>query len=322
MSNLFGGKTKTKSESEPWKEQQPYLKDAFSSAQNIYNSQKDTPYYQGDLYAGIDPLTASAVDRTGSYAGGAGAQAASGVAGVGSDLLGSSDAYRNAIGAYGAAASSDPTKANIRAAGAYASNPYLASQIDAASRDVTRNLGEVALPSIDREAVASGNINSSRAGVAEGIARRGAQDQIGDISASLRGNAYSQGLGLAESARTSNLSALGNTAGLYGGAVNTGLGAAAQGQDMSLTNLDAASRAGQIRQNDAQGRLNADFQRWQGQDTRASDLLARYYGIIGANNWGGTQTTTQSNNPGLIAGILGAGTAAAGIYSKLSGSPH
>ena len=78
----------------------------------------------------------------------------------------------------------------------YINNDVLNSQIDAASRDVTRNLQENQLVNINSQAAASGNMGSSRAGIADGIAMRGAQEQIGDISAQLRGNAYNTALGI------------------------------------------------------------------------------------------------------------------------------
>jgi hypothetical protein len=78
----------------------------------------------------------------------------------------------------------------------------MSGMIDAASRDVTRNLYENQIPGLNQAATDSGNMNSSRAGVAQGIMSRGAADQIGDIASNMRGQAYSQGLGLAENART------------------------------------------------------------------------------------------------------------------------
>jgi hypothetical protein len=101
--------------------------------------------------------------------------------GSGPNLLGAGQQGLDAYGQLYGMAGQDPTKANIAAAGQYADNPYLDGQIDAASRDVTRNLYENQLPGLNEAATDSGNMNSSRAGVAEGIMKRGAADQIGDI---------------------------------------------------------------------------------------------------------------------------------------------
>src|SRR3546814_1157695 len=90
------------------------------------------------------------------------------------------------------------TTANSKAAQQYADNPHVQGMIDANSRDVVRNLNEETLPGIDRQATATGGINSSRAGVAAGIAQRGAEDRIADISSTIRGDAYNRGLSLAQ----------------------------------------------------------------------------------------------------------------------------
>src|SRR3546814_17606188 len=95
--------------------------------------------------------------------------------------------------------------------------------IDANSRDVVRNLNEETLPGIDRQATATGGINSSRAGVAAAIARRGAEDRVADISASIRGEAKNRGLSLAQGDRAATLGALSTAQGPYGDSTGTGI---------------------------------------------------------------------------------------------------
>ncbi|MFX9181241.1 hypothetical protein ABTN76_21035, partial [Acinetobacter baumannii] len=73
-------------------------------------------------------------------------------------------------------------------------NPHLQAAIDAAAGDVSRTLREDILTGIDRGAASGGNLNSSRAGVAEGIASRGAAEKIADIAAQARLNAWNDGL--------------------------------------------------------------------------------------------------------------------------------
>jgi hypothetical protein len=305
MGDLFSpSQQKSTSTSTPWGPQGDALKGAFGDAKSIYDSQKGTPWYQGDLYAGMDGLTSQGINANAGFATGAGAGAANSMLGAGGNMLGlGGQAYQGLFNA----ANSDPTKANIAAAGQYADNPYMNGMIDAASRDVTRNLGENQLTGLNMAASGSGNMNSSRAGVAEGIMRRGAADQIGDISSQMRGSAYQSGLGMAENARTANMNALNAATGAFG----QGLGAMGQGVSTAYGNNDALIRGGQLNQQDQQGQLNADFQRWQGTDNRQNDLLSRYMGIIGSNNWGGTQTGTTPG-PSLFQNLLGAGTSIAG----------
>jgi len=293
--------TKTKSEQTPWAPQGAQLTHAFGAAQNIFDSKVGTPWYQGDLHAGLDPLTQQGIEGVGGYAAGAGAAAAGNVANSANPLLGAGALAMDGYGNLASMAGQDPTRQNITNAGLYADNPYLDGQIDAAARDVTRNLRENELPGIDRAATGTGNVNSSRAGVAEGIATRGAQDQIGDISAAMRGAAYDRGLLLSENARGTNMNATGAAASGMNSVYGQGLQGSGQGMDMAYRNLQAMVSAGQISQADAQGMMDSEFARWQGGDTRDSDLLARYYGIVGANNWGGTTNTTQKGpTPGLL----------------------
>jgi hypothetical protein len=82
-------------------------------------------------------------------------------------------------------------------AGAIANNPYLDGQIDAASRDVVRNLQENQLTGNAALAASTGNSGSSRRAVMDAVAQRGAADRVADISAGMRGQAYSQGISTA-----------------------------------------------------------------------------------------------------------------------------
>lgn len=314
MGSFFGGTKKSTTESNPWEPQGNALKDIFNKAGSIYNSQEGTPWYTGDLYEGMDPATVSAINSLVAQASNRGQQSADQITKAG-DALSDPSKLQGSLDQFSAAASADPTQSNIAAATAYANNPAINGMIDAASRDVTRNLYEGQIPGIDRAASAGGNINSSRAGVAQGIAMRGAQDMIGDISANIRGDAYNRGLALAEGARGTNLSAMGQSAGLYGDSLNTGLNALTSGNNLSLGNYGAAIDASKMFQQDRQGQLDADYMRWQGEDTRATDLLSRYYGIVGANNWGGTQTTTDKNSGNIFGKLVGAASTAASIFS-------
>jgi hypothetical protein len=47
---------------------------------------------------------------------------------------------------------------------------------------------------IDQNAAMTGNMNSTRAGVAAGIAQRGLADKAADVSSTMRGNAWQAGL--------------------------------------------------------------------------------------------------------------------------------
>lgn len=193
--------------------QQPYLDDIRGQAQQL-NAQGmpvegvagingmlggalGTAYGAGGMQAGVGANMmasgANATQGTGmalNYAGGAmGGNAQGGI----NTAMGAGQGMANMAGMMGAANNRGFNAAN---AGQYMNNSVLNGQIDAASRDVVRNLQENQLTGIASNAAGTGNSGSSRAGVMAGIAARGAGDRIGDISASMRGQAYNTGLGI------------------------------------------------------------------------------------------------------------------------------
>lgn len=313
MGSLLGGSQKTTTKSEPWKPQGDALKGIFDSAGSIYNRQRDTPFYQGNLYAGMDTMSADAINQMGRDLTGQGAENASAISGAGRAMLDRWSSSPNALDALMRASATDPTGSNIAAAMQYANNPATDGMIDAASRDVVRNLTEGDLPNINRAAAGSGNMNSSRAGVASAVAERGAADRVSDISAAIRGDQFNRGLSLAENARQANMSGLDRATQLGNQTFGLGIDGISSGNTFNLGNLEALINAGGLRQRDAQGQIDADFARWQGEDGRATDLLNRYYSIIGANNWGGTQTSRTKSNPGILGAALGIGSMIGGF---------
>ncbi|OWK31785.1 hypothetical protein [Sphingomonas mucosissima] len=322
---LFSGSTTTKTNEKfdtgPSSFQAPYLSEAFTSAKDIYNSSKSSPYYQGETYAGMSPAAKAALDKLKAYASGQGLDTAAALGNLGSQMSAYGAKAGSTLDQFAKMAGQDPTQANITAATAYANNPALQGMIDANARDVTRNLSEDILPGIDRAASATGNINSSRAGVASGIAQRGAADRIADISATLRGNAYDRGLSLAQGDRATNLSALGQAASSYGNLASFGVDALGRSTDAAYGAYGAIQGADAAEQGDRQGKLTADFTKWQGEDTRAMDLLGRYASVVAGNQWGQSGTssgTTKAKQSGSILGqLVGAANLAASIYTGL-----
>lgn len=319
MGNFFKPtSTTTKATSTPWGPQADQLKSAFGDAQGLYDQQKGTPFYSGDLYAGMNPLTDQGIQANNGYATGAGAQAAGNVLGSGQGMLGQGQNAASSYGQLQGMASQDPTHANITDAGAYANNPFLNSQIDAASRDVMRNLTENQIPGLNMGATGSGNMDSSRAGIAQGVLERGAAQQVGDISANMRGQAYENGLNQAENARQANMGMLGYAGMGQGGLYNEGLYGTELGNNLNYGNNNAQISDGQLYQQDKQGQDNANFQQWQGQQQFPWQQLDNYMGVVGSNNWGGTQTQSV---PGAspFQTLLGTAVSGLGAYMGAGG---
>lgn len=73
-------------------------------------------------------------------------------------------------------------------------NPYFQQAVQSAIRPVTQQFQEQVLPGIKQGAMGAGQMGGSRQGIAEGIAARGYQDTVGDITANMGNAAYAQGL--------------------------------------------------------------------------------------------------------------------------------
>ena len=326
LGGIFGGQGQTTSNtstSSPWDPQQPYLKAGMADAAFQYANQRGTPYYTGNTYAQMDPHTQSSLNGIYGYQG-QGALNSSNMTSSGQNLVNAGNSgVDQSIHNLNNFNPQDPTQQNIQNAGMYANNPYVDGMVNAASRDVTRNLSEVALPGIARNASGTGNMDSTRTSIAEGIAQRGAQDQIGDISANLRGQQYSNGLQLSEQARQANqgnyLDAISRAGQIGTGAAQTGYSGIGQGQGLYYNNMDAQTAAGQLSQQNQQGILNQGLQQWQNNQSRPWQLLGNYMGAItGAGTYPSTTgTNTQGGGiGGMISGALGGAATGLGLYQK------
>ncbi len=324
MGGLFGGSTKTttnnKIDTGPSQFQKPFLDTAFNAAQSEFNSKSGTPWYQGDLYAGMSDPAKADLSAMRDFASGTGLSTAKTLSGIGQNLAGYGEKAASTLDDYLAMANGDATAENIKAAGSYADNPYLDGQIDAVNRDVSRSLAEVTLPGIDRAASGTGNMNSSRAGVAAGVAQRGAEDRMADNAAALRGDAYNRGLSLAQGDRAAKMGAMGTAVGAYQGLAGMGINALNAGTEAGYGAFGVMNDANAIEQADRQGEAEADYKKWAGEDQREADLLQRYYQIIGGNQWGqyGTESGTSKSKQsgGILNSVMGGLSLAGGLGWK------
>ncbi len=90
------------------------------------------------------------------------------------------------------------------------SNPFLRASADSATRGIFQDLNQNVLPGIGSEAGATGNVGSSRQGIAQGLAAQGALQTSGDVRGDIFSRAYGQGLnaltqGLNLAPQTANL---------------------------------------------------------------------------------------------------------------------
>lgn len=195
---MLGGLFKRKPERyiDPWQEKGYNV--AFPGMQNVYNrmmpyfnNAMDQGAYSGQTYADLDPYQQTAYDN----AQGIGNQMNTGgqnIYDAGSTNLANTSGYgkgfkdlQNYL--------SDPN-AGFNMGNALANSSMTQGMIDAANRDVSRNLEEKTLTGIDRGAVAAGGTNNTRTGVERGVAIRGAVDRMADTGANIRGQMFDRGV--------------------------------------------------------------------------------------------------------------------------------
>lgn len=186
--------------------QEPYIQRLYAGAGNLLNN-----YGMPDRQvAGINPMLAQGLGQQYGFSQGTGndifrqqlAQSLQNTQGF--NNAGNTANMMSSGNVYGA-----PMNRGIdmQTAAQASSNPYLDGQIDAASRDVMRNLGENQLTGNAAMAAGTGNSGSSRRAVMDAIAMRGAGDRVADISSNMRGQAYNTGLGIAAQQGLANQSA-------------------------------------------------------------------------------------------------------------------
>jgi hypothetical protein len=237
--------------------------------------------FSGDRVADLTPEQIAGLDAVLEFAGGRGADIATGMSDAGMDLLGGVEGDMGlARGAYGdllSLAESAPIESgrvDLDYASSIAQNPYLDEMIDASLRDASRNFSENVLPGVALSSAASGNLGSSRRGAYEAIAQRGEMDRAADVAAGMRYDAYRTGLGLAENevgrnfqgamaGRQQELQALLQAAGGYQGLAAMGLtGAdlAAMGFNMEASLPGMVSGVGDVYQRQNQAEIGGQMQ--------------------------------------------------------------
>lgn len=289
----------TSSVTNPWSAQSPYLQQGFADAANAMQQSNGAPL-PTELTAGMTPQQLSIFQQMVGYGGSNQSPAqetALGGQAANSGLSGATGALAG-LGGFNAG-STNNIGSDINAGNAYAAGQNIPAQVQAAMRDATQQAHDVTIPGMEQGAAGSGNINSSRTGVSEGIVQRGLAQQAGDLSAQLQANAYNTGAGLNSSEQqannNANLSAMTGAGALGSSLFGGGLGAMGQGinDQGNLFNLAGTGAAGA----QAGNQLN---------DTNAQQMyqllsqapfqgLNQFWNIVGGQNYGSsTQGTLNS----------------------------
>lgn len=312
----MGGGNKSKTieynQTDPWAPQQTYLLDAFNQAKSAYNSSMSRDGYSGDFVAGYRPEDLKALDQIANWSNTTGQNAVNTQMGTGSDLFTTgAQGMKDVSGDLKDFQTKDWTQTHIDNAGRYADNPFMQAMIDAATSDAKRTFSEQTMRGIDQNAAATGNINSTRAGVAAGIAQRGLSDFVGNTSATMRGNAWDKGLEMSQADQSSILSALlgrGDLATAMTGAGQTAMDSAFA-NEAGLLGLNTS--VAEMQRANAQSGLDNEIAKSEYANNRQWDALNNYYGIVGDKLWGSTSTGVtnkkeQASPLSTAASILGA----------------
>lgn len=233
--------------------------------------------------------------------------------------------YNTSLSSAFGLAGTDATAQNAADAANYANSSGVQDAINAQIAQSNDLYGRTTTPSLNAQAVAGGNLNSSRAGSAQAISDAMQQKNNQATSSSMWNSAYQNGLSTAESARQANLSGLlsgangslsglssalagqtasnyqtnannqlqyaynnqlGNAGSALTSAANTGANMATTGSDLTNKANQNAYNVGSVYQNDAQSRADSALNNTTQQNAYQWNLLNNLYSIIGSNNWG------------------------------------
>lgn len=163
----------TEASLEAFRFSQPYIERSYDSAEDYLANAQNAGAYQGQTLASMNPYEVAGNNYIGNM-GMAGAGQAFGITNQGANFA------KNYADLYGM--SQQDRLADAQNYAINNSQPL----VNAAMRDDYRTLTEQTMPGINMAASASGNINSSRAGVADALAQRAFNDRKADMTASIQ----------------------------------------------------------------------------------------------------------------------------------------
>lgn len=163
----------TEASLEAFRFSKPYIQRSYDAAEGYLADSQEAGAYQGQTLAGPNQFQLAGNNYIGNM-GLLGAENAFGITNTGSEFAGN---YADLF-----AQSQQDRMANAQQYALNNSQPL----INAAMRDDYRNLTEQTLPGINMGASASGNMNSSRAGIADAVANRAYDDRRADVAANIQ----------------------------------------------------------------------------------------------------------------------------------------
>lgn len=272
-----GGSTTTVQQADPWVGQQPYLKDVFQQAQNLYNSGGMAPnYYPGQTVANQSDWTKQALQMQADRAT------------AGSPLI---DSASNAM-------------SNITSGNALANNQGLNTLNELAQQDnpYTDELFNRA----NSQVQASLDSNFNRAGrYGSGAHEAAAADAANNLANQMYSSLWDK-----------RADAAGTAGQLYNTGIGQQVVAGQAGQQLAnqaYTDAAALSEAGGMMDDYNQQLINADIDKYNYEQQQPLTALSNYNQLI-QGSYGGTTTSTAKQNIGStsrLGNVLGGGLSGA-----------
>ncbi|MGL5013816.1 MAG: hypothetical protein ACRC6V_05920 [Bacteroidales bacterium] len=312
MGKLSGSSSSQTTESNPWGPAQDILKKILADAGSIYDAQggingnwidKEIADLTPEMQEAVKGMLNS--DSMKETIGNINSSAQQGMSGIG-----------QASGALGGLTQQGITGEDINK---LAGELYDKETVDRQTGELTKNVQaglDKNVQGINQRASGSGNMGSSRAGVAEGVAIGEASDAIASGSAAIQNAASQQAVAGALGTLQGNQSTALGAAGQLGslGLGSGGLMAGTLGSQQNILG-NALTGAG-ILQGQAQGQLDNNWFNQTGSANAGWDNLSKYLGMAGSiGGMGGSQTTTGGNSGSASNSAIGMGSLAAGLGS-------
>lgn len=283
----------------------PYVDANLAGSQDALSGVLSTGAYDGQTYAGPNAFQTGTANYMGNISGD--------MMSAGNNMMFQNNQFgANANSLYGQfqGLSDEAKRDRLATAMDYASNNGSAL-VDAAMRDDRRNLQENTLTGINLNASGTGNMNSSRAGVADAVANRAYDDRRADVAAGIQDRLIDRSL--TQQAQQfadqgTALNSAGNANNQIMSAYNTGLNTLGEGANFGMN-------AGSTLQGFDQAQLDAnrsDFERMR--DFEMQQRMAYQSGILGqAPN---SSQSVQPNRVDPFQGAMGGAMQGFGFQQK------
>jgi hypothetical protein len=310
--SLLGSKMQSKAQDKAnaanmasFNQYKPYVDANLKGSQGALDGVLSTGAYQGDTLAAPNQFQTGTANTMGNFG--------TNMMNSGNAMMGNTAGFgNNANSLYGQYQGMANAAQQDRLSNAmdYAS-ANSGSLVDAAMRDDRRNLQENTLTGIDMAAMGSGNMNSSRAGVAEAVANRAYDDRRADVSTNIQNSLIDRSLNQQAQQFRDQGSALQGA-----GQANTNLMSAyGMGMDTLGTGANFGMNAGNSLQGFNQAQLNDQKQRFEDQrDFELEKRMQYQSGMLGKAP--DTNNTYQANMYDPMAAAIGGGMQGFGYASK------